>query len=55
MNTTKQAKKRTYLSGRCEDCGQRTRVTEIAFWLNGLRYRVCRACIKPYRNRINKP
>ena len=32
-------------------------VTEVIFWVNvnGMRYRVCRECITPYRDRILKP
>ena len=44
--------RRKYTEGRCEDCGWIKRVTWITFWVNAMRYRVCAACIKPYRRVI---
>jgi hypothetical protein len=44
--------RRHYADGTCQDCGHHRRVTVVRFWLNDLRYRVCRDCIKPYRKRI---
>lgn len=48
-------KRRKYSEGRCQDCGWIKRTTEIIFWVNGMRYRVCAQCIKPYRKEILKP
>jgi hypothetical protein len=47
--------RRVYREGRCGDCGHIKRVTEIVFWVNGMRMLVCAECIKPYRYRILKP
>ena len=44
--------RRKYERGTCQDCGKETQVTIITFWVNGMRYKVCSTCIKPYRNRI---
>lgn len=46
--------RRKYTIGRCQDCGHTKRTTEITFWVNGMRYRVCSVCIRPYRDRILK-
>lgn len=46
--------RRHYFIGRCQDCGHTKRVTEVTFWVNGMKYRVCAECIKPYRERILK-
>lgn len=48
-------RRRKYTLGRCQDCGWEKRVTEIIFWVNGMRYRVCATCIKSYRDRILNP
>lgn len=47
--------RRVYKPGVCQDCGWQKRVTTIIFWVNGMRYRVCAECIKPYRKVILKP
>lgn len=47
--------RREYATGRCRDCGRWIRVTEVAFWVNGLRYQVCATCIRAYRKVILKP
>lgn len=44
--------RRKYDQGKCQDCGHVKRTTVIVFWVNGMRYRVCAACIRPYRGRI---
>lgn len=49
-------KRRKYrVNGRCDDCGHEIPTTIITFWVNGMRYRVCKDCIKPYRGQILKP
>lgn len=45
--------RRKYRPGRrCQDCGWEKPTTEIRFWATGMRYRVCKECIKPYRRQI---
>jgi len=44
--------RRKYQDGHCQDCGHSKRVTEIIFWASGIKYRVCAACIRPYRGVI---
>lgn len=44
--------RRTYTKGKCQDCGWTKRTTVITFWLNGMKYRVCAVCIRPYRTVI---
>ena len=45
-----------YRGATCQDCGRLGfRVTVIAFWASGMRYRVCRECIRAYRGVILAP
>lgn len=45
--------RRIYRPGhRCQDCGHVRLTTVVIFWLNGMRYRVCSTCIRPYRRSI---
>ena len=44
--------RRIYSAGKCQDCGHTKPVTEITFWVNGLKYTVCAICIRAYRDRI---
>jgi hypothetical protein len=46
--------RRKYTLGKCQDCGWVKRTTVITFWVNGMKYRVCAQCIKPYRGSILK-
>lgn len=48
-------RRRKYIPGRCQDCGHSKPITTIIFWVNAMRYRVCKDCIKPYRRVILAP
>lgn len=40
--------RREYHDGRCQDCGHDKRVTVVTFWVTGMRYRLCAACVRVY-------
>jgi hypothetical protein len=47
--------RRKYFDGVCRDCGWHKKVTTAIFWVNGMKYDVCKDCIKPYRRVILDP
>lgn len=48
--------RRTYKIGRpCQDCGRTVPVTLAHFWVNGMPYRLCSTCIRPYRTVLLYP
>lgn len=46
--------RKKYTNGSCQDCG-RGPVTVVVFWINGMRYRVCKDHAREYRRIILKP
>lgn len=47
--------RRKYRDGQCGLCGNRTAVTPVTFWVNGLGMSVCKECRWEIAGRILRP
>ena len=48
-------KRRKYFPGKCDDgCIDASRVTHVAFWVNGFQMNLCARCVRGYSARLLK-